>query len=63
MRVVNPHIHTHTYTFYWGNRDVYWPLSDDDVISGKLVIQQEKRVSHVFIPDVWSLVPERLFKI
>lgn len=45
--------------FSWGCRDVYKALSDDDVVTRKLVIQREERVSPVFIPDVPGLVPER----
>lgn len=47
--------------YFWGYRDVYKALSDDDVITRKLVIQQEERVSPVFIPDVQGLVLKKLF--
>lgn len=47
--------------FLWGYRDVYKAFNDDDVITRKLVIQQEERVSPIFIPDVPGLVPEKLF--
>lgn len=37
------------------------PFSCDDVITRKLVIQQEERVSPLYIPDVPSLVSQMIF--
>lgn len=34
------------------------PFSSDDVITRKLVIRQEERVSPLYIPDVHGLVPQ-----
>lgn len=43
--MIESHTHTQDYpTFFIVDIfAVYWPLSDGDVIIGKLVIQQEKR--------------------
>lgn len=48
MKIINKY----SQVFFWRSRDVYRALSNGDVVSRKLVIHQEERVSPVLIPDV-----------